>query len=87
MKTWITKMRKNPNYFNVNKHVKICSEHIRPEDFINPEAKKPRLKCNAVPSVFTWSEEKPETVARSAVEKLNFMNVLKFLLPNLDREY
>ena len=24
-----------------------------------------------VPSVFAWSEEKPETVARSAVEKLN----------------
>lgn len=71
LKAWITKMRRNPNYFNVNKHVKICSEHFRPEDFINPEAKKRRLKRDAVPSIFAWSEEKPETVARSAVEKLN----------------
>ena len=62
LKTWITKMRRNPNYFNVN-------EHFRPEDFINPEAKKHRLECDAVPSEFTWSEEKPETVARSAVDK------------------
>ena len=23
LKTWITKMRRHPNYFNVNKHVKI----------------------------------------------------------------
>ncbi|XP_044171843.1 uncharacterized protein LOC122956242 [Acropora millepora] len=65
------KMLRNPNYFNVNKHVKICREHFRPEDFINPEAKKRRLKRDAVPSVFAWSEEKPETVARSGVEKLN----------------
>ena len=71
LKTWITKIRRNLNYFNVNKHVKICSEHFRPKDFINPEAKKRRLKRDAVPSVFAWSEEKPETVARSAVEKLN----------------
>ncbi|XP_058946272.2 uncharacterized protein [Pocillopora verrucosa] len=71
LKTWITKMRRHPNYFNVNKHVKICSEHFRPEDFINPEAKKRRLKRDVVPSIFAWSEESPETVARSAVEKLN----------------
>ena len=64
-------MRRHPNYFNVNKHVKICSEHFRPEDFINPEAKKRRLKRDVVPSIFAWSEESPETVARSAVEKLN----------------
>ena len=28
MKTWITIMQRNPNYFNVNKHVKICSQRI-----------------------------------------------------------
>ncbi|XP_068731089.1 uncharacterized protein [Montipora capricornis] len=71
LKTWITKMRRNPNYFNVNKHVKICSEHFSPEDFIIPDAKKRRLKRDAVPSIFAWSEESPEPVARSAVEKLN----------------
>ena len=64
-------MRINPNYFNVNKHVKICSEHFSPEDFIIPDAKKRRLKHDAVPSIFAWSEESPEPVARSAVEKLN----------------
>ncbi|PFX25192.1 THAP domain-containing protein 1 [Stylophora pistillata] len=71
LKTWIAKMRRNPNYFNVNKHVKICSKHFSPEDFINPDAKKRRLKRNAVPSIFAWSKERPQTVARSAVEKLN----------------
>ena len=64
-------MRRNPNYFNVNKHLKICSEHFNPEDFINPKAKKRRLKHEAVSSIFAWSEESPGTVARSAVEKLN----------------
>ena len=59
------------NKIYVNKHVKICSKHFRPEDFINPEAKKRRLKRDVVPSIFTWSDESPETVARSAVEKLN----------------
>ena len=34
MKTWITTMGRNPNYFNVNKHVKICSELFKSEDFI-----------------------------------------------------
>ena len=71
LKTWIMKMRRHPNSFNVNKHVKICSEHLRPEDFINPKAKKRRLKRDTVTSIFAWSEESPETVARSAEEKLN----------------
>ena len=74
LRTWITKMRRNPNYFNVNKHVKICSENFSPEDFINldvNDVKKRRLKRDAVPFIFAWSEESPETVARSAVEKLN----------------
>ena len=70
LRTWITKMERNSNYFNVNKHVKICSEHFSPEDFINPEVKE-TLKRDAVPSIFAWSEENAETVARSAVEKLN----------------
>ena len=30
----LTKMRRNPNYFNSNKHVKICSELFKSEDFI-----------------------------------------------------
>ena len=62
---------KTSQLFYVNKHVKICSEQFSPEDFINPEAKKRRLKRDAVPSIFAWSEESPETVARSALEKLN----------------
>ena len=29
MMKWITKMQRNPNYFNVNKHVKIFSVHFK----------------------------------------------------------
>ena len=57
--------------FNVNKLVKILSKHFSPDDFIDPDAKKRRLKLDAVPSIFAWSKENPETVARSVVEKLN----------------
>ena len=38
------KMRRNPNYFNVNKDVKICSELFKTEDFIVFDAKKRRLQ-------------------------------------------
>ena len=37
-------MRRNPNYFNVNKNVKICSELFKTEDFIVFDSKKRRLQ-------------------------------------------
>ena len=73
LKLWIKKMHRDPRYFNVNKHVKICSEHFRQRDFVNPHAKKRRLNRNAVPSKFSWTpvkEEEEEDVERTAVSKL-----------------
>ena len=66
-------MHRNPRYFNVNKHVKICSAHFRDSNFINPYAKKRRFKSNAVPSNFAWTsekEEKGEAEQRTAISKL-----------------
>ena len=73
LKLWIKKMHRDPRYFNVNKPVKICSEHFRQRDFVNPHAKKRRLNRNAVPSKFSWTpvkEEEEEDVERTAVSKL-----------------
>ena len=67
---WISKMHRNPNYFNVNEHTKICSAHFVSEDFINPEARKRRLKRNVVPSIFAWTKNLPERSERTAAKKL-----------------
>ena len=73
-------MRRNPNYFNVNKHVKICSEHFSSEEFINPDAKKRRLQRSAVPSVFAWSKESPETIsAKSRIYLTGYHVYIAFL--------
>ena len=73
LKLWVNKMHRDPRYFNLNKHVNwICSKHLRHSDFVNPYAKKRRLKRNAVPSKFNWTpvEEEEEDVDRTAVSKL-----------------
>ena len=78
LKLWIKKMHRDPRYFNVNKHVKICSEHFRQRDFVNPHAKKRRLNRNAVPSKFSWTpvkEEEEEDVERTAVSKLEHSRI------------
>ena len=70
----ITKMKRDPRYFNVTRHTKICSEHCTSDDFINPYSSKERLKADAVPSIFSWSKDKQGTVQpvkRSALEQLN----------------
>ena len=74
LSVWITKMKRDPRYFNVNRHTKICSEHFTSDDFINPCSSKKRLKADAVPSIFSWNKDKQEKVQpleRSALEKLN----------------
>lgn len=75
LSVWITKMKRDPRYFNVNRHTKICSEHFTSDDFINPYSSKKRLKADAVPSIFSWNKDKQEKVQpvkRSAfIEKLN----------------
>ena len=71
LSVWITKIKRDPRYFNVNKHTKICSEHFVDEDFVNPYSTKRRLKSTAVPSVFAWSKEKLKTKEKtSAMLKL-----------------
>jgi len=67
---WISKMHRNPHYFSVNKHVKICSAHFTPDDFIDPYATKRRLKPGVVPSIFAWTNEEPEPTERTVVQKL-----------------
>ena len=67
-------MKRDPRYFNVNRHTKICSEHFTSDDFINPHSSKKRLKADAVPSIFSWNIDKQENVQpakRAALEKLN----------------
>ena len=43
LQVWITKMKRDPRHFSVTMHTKICSEHFKEEDFIEPEAKTRRL--------------------------------------------
>ena len=71
LSVWITKMKRDPRYFSVNCHTKICSEHFTSDDFINPYSTKSRLKVNAVPLIFAWNKEKAQPVERSVLEKLN----------------
>ena len=78
---WISKMHRNPNYFNVNEHTKICSAHFVSEDFINPEARKRRLKRNVVPSIFAWTKNLPERSERTAAKKLE--DYTKLRIPHL----
>ena len=59
-KDWITKIRRDPGtYFTINKNIKICSLHFKPEDYLYSElllpSAKPCLKPTAVPSVFPWT--------------------------------
>ena len=67
-------MKRDPRYFNVNRHTKICSEYFTSDDFINPYSGKKRLKADAVPSIFSWNivkQENVQPVKRAALEKLN----------------
>ena len=70
LKVWVSKMRSQPKYLNVNKHTKICSEHFKDDDFTEPDAKVKRLKINAVPSIFKWSPEKSEKPRRPLEYKI-----------------
>ena len=56
MKVWITRMKRDPRFFKVSKHTRICSEHFLPSDFKELDVQKRHLKKDAVPSVFSWTE-------------------------------
>ena len=63
-------MRRDPRYFKVNQHTKICGEHFVTEDFVNPYSVKKRLKTGVVPSIFAWSKDRVVRKRRSVTEKL-----------------
>ena len=64
-------MRRDPRYFNVNEHTKICGEHFVIGDYLNPYSVKKRLKDDALPSIFAWNKDKNQTKKRRSVtEKL-----------------
>ena len=56
-RVWTTRIKRDPKFFSITKHKKICSEHFIPNDFVEPDAKKRMLKKDAVPSVFHWTRE------------------------------
>lgn len=61
-KKWIVKIRRDPGCnFVINKHTKICSMHFTQDDFVSvhPDyfTARPRLKPNAVPSIFPWTTQ------------------------------
>ena len=70
LSVWITKMRRDPRYFKVNRHTKICGEHFVTEDFVNPYSVKKQLKTGVVPSIFAWNKDKVVQKRRSVTEKL-----------------
>ena len=54
-------MRRDPRYFNVNEHTKICGEHFVIGDYVYPYSVKKRLKDDAVPSIFAWNKDKNQS--------------------------
>ena len=71
LSVWITKMRRDPRYLNVNEHTEICGEHFVIEDYLNPYSVKKRLKDGAVPSIFAWNKDKNQSKKRrSVIEEL-----------------
>ena len=52
---WIPKMKRDPKYFSITKHTKICSVHFTKNDFIDSIEKVKRLKSTSVPSRFEWT--------------------------------
>jgi len=71
---WITKMKRDPKYFSITKHTKICSVHFTKNDFIDLLIKVNRLKSTSVPSRFEWTTAKfdgeEDTVETPALKKL-----------------
>ena len=60
LKVWLTQMNKDLRNFNVNKHVVVCGEHFRPSDYKNYEANTRRLKNDAYPTIFSWTQNLEE---------------------------
>ena len=62
-KEWIVKIRRDPgiNFTVNNKHMKVCSEHFGPNDFVATIPGFPTARAcfqsNAIPSIFPWSTE------------------------------
>ena len=67
LRVWTTRMKQDPGFFSITKHIKICSEHFVENYFVEPEAKKCRLKKDAVPSVFHWTRDESKQGERKEV--------------------
>ena len=67
-------MKRDPKYFSITKHTKICSANFTKNDFINLLAKVKHLKSTSVPSRFEWTIAKcdgeEDKVGRPALKKL-----------------
>ena len=64
-KEWIKRIRRDPGpKFKITKSTKVCSLHFTPEDYVFSELElefelescRPRLKPNAYPTVFPWTQ-------------------------------
>ncbi|XP_053396795.1 52 kDa repressor of the inhibitor of the protein kinase-like [Mercenaria mercenaria] len=59
IKVWKDRIRRSGSSatkddFRVTASTRVCSKHFQSVDYVCPDAAKKRLKCDAVPSVFTW---------------------------------
>ena len=73
-------MRRDPQYLNVNEHIKICGEHFVIEDYLNPYSVKKRLKDGAGPSIFAWNKDKISLRKDASVKKSCLLTILDLIL-------
>eukprot|EP00795_Rhopilema_esculentum_P004025 gene4025-20194_t len=58
-KVWIAKIRRDPGRaFSITNHAVVCSAHFRLKELKTSQAGKRSLKSGAVPTIFSWQEEK-----------------------------
>ncbi|XP_065901947.1 uncharacterized protein [Dysidea avara] len=93
-KMWINKIRRDPGSdFVVNKYTKICSKHFKPHDFVFAdlplEGGRPRLKHDAIPSIFPWSQtnQRVSLTSQKALQPPDIdMHMKQIKLLNKDKE-
>ncbi|XP_052242305.1 uncharacterized protein LOC127852386 [Dreissena polymorpha] len=53
-KIWKDRIRRSD--VKISQHTRVCSYHFKFVDFVNPKSSKKRLKSEAVPSQFQWTQ-------------------------------
>ncbi|KAH3724845.1 hypothetical protein DPMN_050672 [Dreissena polymorpha] len=51
---WKDRIRRSD--VKISQHTRVCSYHFKFVDFVNPKSSKKRLKSEAVPSQFQWTQ-------------------------------